>query len=186
MKKAKTARVPILENAFEVNLPKLMRAAKASGSSMLVLDDEDVRTVAVLTENRLAVLLGDRQWVVDIVPVQCLKDRVRPLLKCPRAHEGNFQSLYYRSGELACRHCHGPRYRSNLAATSADRAWIAQSKLLSSLGAEPGQSEVERQPYKWRRRHLRSVTQLAKLTSLRQQAVHTWLERQVVAGSKLP
>lgn len=106
MKKAKAPKVPVLENAFEVNLPKLIRAAKATGSSRLVLDDGDVRTVAVLAESRLAVLLGGQQWVVDIVPVHCLQGRVRPLLKCPRAHEGNFQSLYYRNGELACRHCH--------------------------------------------------------------------------------
>lgn len=90
MKKAKSARVPILENAFEVNLPKLMRAVKATGDSRVVLDDGVLRTVAVLTERRLAVLLGNRQWVVDIMPVRCLNDRVRPLLKCPRTHEGNF------------------------------------------------------------------------------------------------
>lgn len=177
MKKAKAPRVPVLENAFEVNLPNLMRTAKATGSSRLVLDDGDVRTVVVLAGTRLAVLLGGRQWVVDIVPVQCLQGRLRPLLKCPRAHEGNFQSLYYRNGELACRHCHALRYRTNLAATAVERARIARSKLLLSLGAKPGCVDVVRKPYRWRKKHLRIVSNAARFTSIHYQNVRAWLDR---------
>ena len=177
MKKAKAPRVPVLENAFEVNLSKLMRAAKATGSSRLVLDDGDVRTVAVLADSGLAVLLGDQQWVVDIVPVHCLKGRLRPLLKCPRAHEGNFQSLYFRSGELACRHCHALRYRTNVAASAVDRARIARSKLLRVLGAQPGQFDVVRQAYKWRKRHLSVIARVERLTSIHYRKIHDWLER---------
>jgi hypothetical protein len=99
MKAAKAPRVPVLENAFEVNLPQLMRAAKATGSYRLVLSDGDVHTVAMLAETRLAIFLAGQTWVVDIVTVQCLKGRVRPLLKCPRAHEGNFQSPYWSGDE---------------------------------------------------------------------------------------
>lgn len=177
MKKAKAPRVPILEDAFEVNLPKLMRAAKATGSSRLLLDDGDVRTVAVLAETRLAVFLGGRQWVVEIVPVQCLRDRVRPCLRCPRAHEGNFQSLYFRGNELACRHCHSLRYRTNVVATGAERARIARTKLLAAMGAELGQLVVERQPFKWRRRHARLSARLAHLTSVHYRTLRAWLER---------
>lgn len=177
MKKAKAPRVPILENAFEVNLPKLMTATRATGSSKLVLDDGDVRTVVVLAKTRLAVFLGGRQWIVDIVSVKCLQGRVRPLLKCPRAHEGNFMSLYYRAGELACRHCHGLRYRSNVAATAADRARIARSKLLSLMGTEPGQLVAERQPFKWRSRHARLLGRLTRLDAVHYRKVRNWLER---------
>jgi len=177
MKKAKAPRVPVLENAFELNLPKLMRAAKATGSSRLVLDDGDVRTVAVLTERRLAVFLGGQQWVVDIVAVQCLQGRLRPLLKCPRAHEGNFQSLYFWGGELACRHCHALRYRSNVASTSFERARIARSKLLTALGGKPDHPEVVRLPYKWRKRHLRLIAKAASLSHIHYQSIRDWLER---------
>jgi hypothetical protein len=177
MKKAKAPRVPVLENAFEVSLPKLIRAAKSTGSSRLALDDGNVRTVAVLAETRLAVFLGGQQWVVDIVPVQCLQGRSRPLLKCPRAHEGNFQSLYFRGGELACRHCHALRYRSNVAATAIERARIARSKLLLSLGAEPGHLDVLRQSYKHRKRHLRIVANVVRLTNIHYNAIHSWLDR---------
>lgn len=166
MKKAKMARVPVLENAFELNLPKLMRAVKATGDCRVVLDDGVVRTVAVLAETRLAVLLGHRQWVVDIVPVQCLKGRSRYLMTCPRAHEGNFQSLYFRSGELACRKCHQLRYRTTVAATSTARARITRSKMLNAIGAEPGQLAPTRQPYKWRKRYLRILSALDRLTSI--------------------
>jgi hypothetical protein len=106
MRAAKAPRVPVLENAFEVNLSKLMRAARATGSSTLVLDDGEVQTVAMLTEARLAVFLGDKPWVVDIVPVP------------------------------------------------------------------------ERQPFKWRRRHLQLAIRLAQLTAVQHGAVREWLERQ--------
>jgi len=166
MKKAKAPRVPVLENAFEVNLPKLMRVVRATGDSRVVLDDGEVRTVAMLTERRLAVFLDGRPWVVDIVPVQCLNDRVRPLLKCPRAHEGNFQSLYYRSGELACRHCHTLRYQSTLAATESNRAQLKRKKLLTLLGGTPGQIVVKRQPCKWRKKFRNQLMTLNGLTTL--------------------
>ena len=169
--------MPILEHAFELNLPKLMRMVKATGESRLVLDDGDVRTVVVLTETRLAVFLGDRPWIVNIVPVQCLQGRVRPLLKCPRAHEGNFQSLYYRSRELACRHCHALRYRSNVAASAKDRARIARSKLLRDMGAEPGDAMGARQPFKWRKRHLRMVARVECLTAIHYRDIREWLDR---------
>jgi hypothetical protein len=178
MKASKAPRVPVLENAFEVNLPKLMRAAKATRSPRLVLDDGDVRTVAVLAERRLAVFLGGQQWVVDIVPVQCLQSRVRPLLKCPRAHEGNYQSLYYRSGELACRHCHRLRYRSTLAATATDRTRLARQKLLATMGGHPGETHVGRAPFKWRKRYQRQVERLAELTGVQYKGTRAWLARQ--------
>ena len=163
MKKTKAARVPILENTFELNLPKLMRAVKATGDCRVVLDDGVVRTVAVLSETRLAVSLGGRQWVVDIVPVQCLQGRVRPLLKCPRAHEGNFQSLYYRAGKLACRHCHQLRYSSHLAFDSIQRARLKREKLLAELGGFPGDLMPARRHGRWRQKYNRLALQYAAL-----------------------
>lgn len=141
-----------------------MRAAKATGSSRLLLDDGVVRTVAMLTETRLAVFLGGRQWVVDIVPVQCLQGRVRHLLKCPRAHEGNFQSLYFRAGELACRHCHKLRYLSNLAPNSLQRARLKRDKKFIKLGGKLGDHLPARRPGRWRRRYSALVRQYRILT----------------------
>lgn len=177
MKKAKAPKVPVLEQALELNLPKLMRAAKVAGSARLVLNDGEVRTIVMLAETRLGAFLGGQAWVAHIVTVKCLGGRLRPLLKCPRAHEGNFQSLYYLSDELACRHCHGLRYRSNLAGGAVDRARIARNKLLRTLCAEPGDPGAARQPYKWRRRHQRLLARLKNLScthydALRDQLVH--------------
>lgn len=163
MKKAKAPRVPVLESAFEVNLPKILRATKASSSPLVTLNDGDVRTVVAVTETRLAVHLGGRVWMADIVLVKCLNDRVRPLLKCPRAHEGNFQSLYWRGGELACRHCHALRYRSNLAAGAMERIRLQREKLLNSLGGRADVNGLARPSRTWRRRHVRSVNRLATL-----------------------
>jgi hypothetical protein len=170
MKAAKAPRVPVLENAFEVNLPKLMRAVKATGSSRLVLDDGDVRTVAVLAETRLAVLLGGQQWVVDIVPVQCLEGRVRCLLKCPRAHEGNFQSLYFRGGELACRHCHHLRYRSTTG-TKWARERLAVEKQIGLMGGADTAIVPARKPYRWRKRYLKHLAKLYALTNKTHNAI---------------
>jgi len=171
MQRPKTPKVPVLEQALELNLPKLMRVAKAAGGGRLVLDDGDVRTVVLLSETRLAAFLGGRAWVADIVAVACLGGRLRPLLKCPRAHEGNFQSLYFVGDVLACRHCHRLRYRSNLAASTADRARIARSKLLSSMGVQPGDVDAPRQPNKWRSRHWRLLTRLERLSRTHHEAV---------------
>jgi len=176
MRKAKVARVPILENAFELNLPKLMRAVKATGDCRVVLDDGNVRTVAVLAETRLAIFLGGRHWVVDIVPIQCLEDRVRPLLRCPRAHEGNFQSLYWSGTEVACRACLGLRYRSTLAATSTDRARLARYKLMAKLGGQPGTEVAYRQAGKWRRRHQRLIGRFEFLSRTHYAAIRAWLD----------
>lgn len=177
VKKSKAPKVPVLEDALELNLPKLMRAAKAAGSDRLVLDDGEVRTVVLLSETRLAAFLGGRAWLADTVAVACLGGRLRPLLKCPRAHEGNFQSLYYFAGELACRQCHGLRYRSNLAASAADRARLARSKLFSAMGAQPSQLVAERRPQKWRTRHQRLSARLVHLSGLHYRSVRAWLER---------
>ena len=178
MKKAKAPRVPVLESAFEVNLPKILRATKASSSPLVTLTDGDVRAVVAATETRLAVHLGGRVWMADIVAVKCLNDRVRPLLKCPRAHEGNFQSLYWRGGELACRHCHTLRYSSNLAAGPVARARLARFKLLALVGGLPSNAVPERQPYKWRRRHQRLMRQLAGLSGVHYGVMRAWLEKQ--------
>lgn len=177
MKKAKAPRVPVLESAFEVNLPKIQRAIKAAGRPEVVLVDGAERTVAVLSETRLAVHLGGRVWLADIVSVPCLNDRVRPLLKCPRAHEGNFQSLYWRGGELACRHCHALRYRSNLASTPLERARLARAKLIAQIRPLDSSYLSGRLPRVWRKRHLRQVQQLGELSKTHYAAVRNWLRR---------
>lgn len=169
--------MPVIENAVELNLAKLKRATVAAGTSQLVLNDGDVRTVVALSTTRLAAFLGGRAWLADIVAVPCLRGRYRDLLKCPRAHEGNFQSLYFWAGELACRQCHGLRYRSNLAPSAVGRARIARSKLLTALGAVPGQVVAERQPFKWRKRHQRVVTRVAALSTTHYGEVRAWLSK---------
>lgn len=176
MKKAKAPKVPVLEKAFELNMPKLMRAVKSSGSSRLVLADGYERTVVVVAETRLAVVLGGRTWMVDIVAVPCLGGRWRPLLKCPRAHEGNFQSLYFTAGELACRRCHALRYRSTLAAGPVDRARVARHKLLAAMSGQSGDALPARQPRAWRTRYKRLAGRLARLSGLHYADIRRWLD----------
>lgn len=147
-------------------------------TARLALNDGHIKTVVTLTEAHLAVLLGGRVWIAHIAAINCLGDRVRPLLKCPRAHEGNFQSLYYWGGELACRHCHRLRYRSNLAATATDRARLAKLKLLKTMGGRPGDVMPARRPLVWRLRYRRMAARLASLTGIHYTGIREWLGRQ--------
>ena len=178
MKKASAGRVPVLEQAFEIKLPWLMKQAKTMGTNTLVITDGDIRTVVELTPTRLATKLGGLVWVVDIVPVPCLGGRLRPLLKCSRAHEGNFQALYFRAGLLACRHCHNLRYRSTLAATKTERARLARHKLIKGLEGQPGDSMPPRQPGAWRSRYARMAGRLDTLTAIHLHDVRRWLQSQ--------
>ncbi len=177
MKKPKAPRVPVLESAFEVNLPKLLSAVKASGRPEVVLVDGDEHTVAVVAETRLAVHLGGRVWMANIMAVPCLNSRLRPLLKCPRAHEGNFQSLYWRRGELACRHCHALRYRSNLAAGAAGRARLTRYRLLQNMGGQPGDVMPSRLPRAWRKRYRTLADRLCKVSTIHYDQVRFQLEK---------
>jgi hypothetical protein len=135
------------------------------GTNKLVLDNGDVWNVVVLSETRLAVMLGGRTWVADIMAVPYLKGRLRPLLKCPRAHEGNFQALYYCAGELACR-THGLRYATQLAARPHDRIRQARIKLLDKMGPQPDAVSPTRPLGRWRRPYSRLLTRLPGLTTI--------------------
>lgn len=169
-------RVPRLEDAFELNLPVLLRSARTLGHS-LVLDDGDGRLVVMLIQDGLAVLAAGLTWWVDIVQVEVLKGRHRPLLRCPRAHEGNFQSLYYLNGMLACRHCHRLRYSTTLASSATARARIARLKLLSVMGGQPGDTVPSRKPGTWRTRYRRLVDKLNGLSGVHYSALREWLSR---------
>jgi hypothetical protein len=82
-----------------------------------------------------------------------------------RAHEGNFQSLYFRAGELACRHCHGLRYLTRLAATPQDRNRLARIKLLAKMGHGPDIACPTRLRGRWRGPYGKALARLAELTT---------------------
>lgn len=173
----KDIRVPVLEDKFEINLAKLMAVSTSTGQSLLAVGDGTTTGLIRLCPDRLTAFLGGATYRVDIVAIPCLKGRVRPLLKCPRAHEGNFQSLYWSGSEVACRHCLNLRYRSTLAATATDRARLARHKLLGALGAAPEAAIPVRQPYKWRKRHRCLTARLTSLTDIHYASLRKWLER---------
>lgn len=177
----KNFRVPVLEDQFEINLAKLMAIATSTGQSLLAVGDGTTTGLIMLCPDRLTAFLGGATYQVDIVAIPCLKGRVRPLLKCPRAHEGNFQSLYWSGSEVACRHCLGLRYRSSLAATATDRARLARHKLLRRLGATADATIPVRQSYRWRKCHQRLTARLSSLTDTHYAALRKWLDRRKVS-----
>ncbi|MGK5035941.1 hypothetical protein [Janthinobacterium sp. LB3P118] len=178
MKKLKLERVPVIEDTLGLNLAKLLAASKKAGQCLLIISWQGGTGLVLLDAQRMALSFGGVTVAAEIVAVQCLNGRSRPLMKCPRAHEGNFQTLYLRGGELACRHCHGLRYRSTLAASATDRARLARFKLLDRMGGQPGDAVPERQPYKWLRRHQRLVQQLAGLSGAHYGVMRAWLDKQ--------
>ena len=178
MSKSKFCRVPVLEDTFEINLAKLLAVSARTDQSLLAIGDGTTTGLAMIAQDRLTVFLGGATYHVDMVAVPCLRGRVRPLLKCSRAHEGNFQSLYWSGTEVACRYCLGLRYRSTLAATATDRARIARHKLLRRLGCTPDTTIPTRQPYKWRKRHARLAARCARLTLMDYAGIREWLTKQ--------
>ena len=176
------SRVPVLEDAFEINLAKLMAVSNRTRRSLLTIDDGTTTGLVMIAPERLTVFLGGATYNVDIVSIPCLKGRVRPALVCSRAHEGNFQSLYWSGAEVACRHCLGLRYRSTLAATANDRARLARHKLLRRLGGTLDSTIPARQPYKWRKRHARLAARCASLTQTDYAGIREWLTKQANKG----
>jgi hypothetical protein len=159
----KSDRVPVIEDTFGLNLATLRRAAKKARTDLLTVTWQGVTGLAMIGPDRLTLVYAGVTVAADIEVVNCLNGRSRPLMKCPRAHEGNFQTLYLRDGGLACRHCHGLRYRSNLAAGTVDRARIARFKLMGRMGAEPGEAAPERRYGAWRKRYRLKMSVLMRL-----------------------
>lgn len=171
MKKPKSVRVPVIEDTLGLNLATLLAASKKTGSSLLAVTWRSTTGLVMLEAERMTLMFSGVTVSAEITAVPCLNGRSRPVLKCSRAHEGNFQSLYLRGGELACRNCHGLRYRSNLAATATDRARLARFKLLDRMGGQPGDAIPARPPRAWRKRFRRLAGRLAALTGLHYCAV---------------
>lgn len=176
MKKAKYDRVPVVEDTLGLSLATLLATSKKSKSSLLAITWDGAKGLVMIEPERMTVMFCGVTASAEIQAIPCLNDRLRPLMKCPRAHEGNFQTLYLRDGELACRHCHQLRYRSNLAASPDGRTRLARIKQLKKMGAEPGQWVIDRQPFKWRKRHAQLLTRLAGLNASHYLAVRSWLE----------
>ncbi len=170
-------RVPVLELAFELNLAKLNRAAKQYASSALSVTDGVSRGVVLLSAGGMSLSINGRTQVAAVVAVPCLGGRLRPLLKCPRAHEGNFQSLYLTGGELACRYCHALRYRTTLAPTATARARFARHKLMSVMGGEPGIDVPVRRAGAWRKKYTRQILALGQATQAHYEQLRAFLTR---------
>ncbi len=177
MKKSKFDRVPVIEATLGLNLATLLAASKKTGSSLLAVTWQGTTGLVMLEAERMTVMFGGVTTSAEIAAVPCLNSRLRPLLKCSRAHEGNFQTLYLRGGELACRHCHGLRYRSTLAATATDRARLARFKLLDRMGGQPGDAIPPRPHRAWRKRYRRMAGRLAALSGVHYGAVQDLLKR---------
>jgi hypothetical protein len=177
VKKHKFSAVPVVEDTFALNLAKLNAAFIATGNGLLTVHWPGVAGLVLLEPTRMILMLGKTVHTADVVTVPCLNGRLRPLLKCPRAHEGNFQSLYFRAGELACRVCHQLRYRTTLASSPAERIRLARYKIFAAMGGVPGTLIPERKPYAWRKRHQRLIGKFARLSTAHYAAVRVWLDK---------
>lgn len=176
MKKAKYDRVPVVEDTLGLSLATLLATSKKSKSSLLAITWDGAKGLVMIEPERMTVMFCGVTASAEIQAIPCLNDRLRPLMKCPRAHEGNFQTLYLRDGELACRHCHGLRYRSNLAATPIERSRLARFRIIKKLGGKLGDALPARKPYSWKARHKRLINQLQSTSEKYFLSIHAWIE----------
>jgi hypothetical protein len=164
MKNTKLERVPVIEDTMALSLTTLLDVSKKTGSNLLAVTWQGRTGLVMLEAVRMTLMFNGVIVSAEIAAVPCLKGRLRPLLKCPRAHEGNFQSLYYRGGELACRICHALRYRSNLASSSGARERIAREKLIMMMGGRGKNDVPSRAVGAWRKKYIRQLALLEELT----------------------
>lgn len=177
MKKTTFDRVPVIEDTLGINIAVLLAEARKTGSNLLSLTWQGTTGLVMLEAKQVTLMFSGMIVSADIYAVPCLNGRSRPLLKCPRAHEGNFQSLYYLNKKLACRHCHGLRYRSTLAAAPIDRARLARFKLIEAMGGSSLNVVPGRKWGQWRRRYNTMAARLAGLSGSHYTAVREWLKR---------
>jgi hypothetical protein len=159
----KTGLVRVLENAFEINLAKLLAASKKLGATTLTVDGCGMSGLASISYDKFTLIVDGGIFSCLIITVPCLNGRFRPLLKCPRAHEGNFQSLYLFNGELACRKCLKLRYRSNLASGSKERARIQRMKAMHKLGRQADGTLPEYKKFEWRKKYFEKIAHIKDL-----------------------
>jgi hypothetical protein len=163
MSRKKTGKILTIENAFEVNLPTLLKASLHTSSRLLVVDDSYMYGLVLIEKDKMTLITGGLLMSAAIVFVPCLKGRFRPLFKCPRAHEGNFQSLYLSDGVLACRKCHHLRYQSNLAGCANDRARIQRHKMMQRLGRRADGELPSQRKFEWRKKYLAKISKIQEL-----------------------
>lgn len=176
MKKTNFCRVPVIEDTLGINIAVLLAEAKKTGRNLLSLAWQGTTGLVTLEANQVTLMFSGVIVSAEIYTVPCLNGRLRPLLKCPRAHEGNFQTLYLLHSELACRYCHRLRYRSTLAPSATERARLARFKLMAKMGCGPSNVILDRKPRCWRSRHRRLKMRLVGLTGLHYGALRAKLE----------
>lgn len=141
-----------------------MAQAKKTGQNLLSLAWQGTTGLVMLEPKQITLMFSGVIVSAEICAVACLNGRLRPLLRCPRAHEGNFQTLYLRGGKLACRQCHSLRYRSNLASTIGERLRLKRQKLIQRMGGEAFETMPAHQATMWGRRHKKQARQLSAVS----------------------
>ena len=159
----KSAKVITVESVFEVNLAKILAVSKDANYLLLTLRNNSIFGLVFIDQHNLMLMIGGCLLYAQRVLVPCLNGRFRPLLKCPRAHEGNFQSLYLFNGELACRKCLKLRYRSNLASGTKERARIQRMKAMHKLGRQADGTLPEYKKFEWRKKYFKKIAHIKDL-----------------------
>jgi hypothetical protein len=163
MIKSNTEGLKILERAFEINLATLLKKSRDLSSNILTIGDSFSMLIAVISQHQINIVSGDAIATLDVVAIPCLKGRFRPLFRCPRAHEGNFQSIYLCDGVLACRKCHNLRYQSNLAGCAKDRARIQRYKMMKRLGRKTDGKLPNQRKFEWQKKYFAKISKIQEL-----------------------
>lgn len=152
-----------VENAMQINVLKISKAAQKARSSMLMLEwvfgSSAVSGLAVLTDDTLIVIVGGKTYQASISRREFRKDRYLTHTHCLACAKKCF-TLFIEGDGLKCRRCAGLIYECQRG-HAPERAMIKAQKILARLGGASWHAAQSRPSGMWRKTYLRHLRHLA-------------------------
>jgi len=154
--------IKTVENALQVNILTICKAARASGCGIVKMEwrrgSSLLVGVAVLTDDAIALWVGGRVFQTSITQREFRKDRFLSYIHC-LACAKRCHILYLENGSLQCRKCAGLTYECQRG-HDRERMTVKVQKAMNRLGAN-GRANPPRRAGVWRKTYYRRLGDLA-------------------------
>jgi hypothetical protein len=156
--------VKTVESALQVNIFKICKAVRQTRSMLVkvewVFGCASHTGVALLANDVLALMVGDRVLQAPVSRREFRNDRFQPHIQCLACGK-QCHVLYVEGESLQCRRCAGLIYECQRG-HAPDRAYLKAKKIIARLGGQPGQAVPPRPAGMWRNTYYRQILQLAE------------------------